>query len=252
MMDERETDRLLGDLFKRNAPYVNEGAMEERVSVKLPRRKRRSRRMRTARILAVGLATVVLAVGLALGAYQVATYVQGRSALVVTDSTLPSTGSATSDSGGAAASSVLTGLIPVMGTATLEQVKSEGAGVESTYVNYATQVTSQVLVYSLDMSQSGTNGNLEITADLDVRADGSVEIDGSWLLSNDEGAWECASWGGVVTGTGSEQFAFGEAVGSGAYEGLTLYLLWYSPQTTGSAAPAAESGRISGWIRSAE
>ena len=90
MMDERETDRLLSDLFKRNAPYVNEGAMEQRISAKLPRRRRRSRRTRTARILAVGLATAVLAVGLSFGAYRVVTYVQGRPALVMTDSTLPS------------------------------------------------------------------------------------------------------------------------------------------------------------------
>jgi hypothetical protein len=252
MMDERETDRLQSDLFKRNAPYVNEGAFEECISAKLPRRRRRNKQTRTARILAVGLATAVLAVGLSFGAYRVVTYVQSRPALVMTDSTLPSAGTATSGSGGAAAPSVLTGLIPVMGTATLVQVESEGASVESTYVNYATQVTDQVLVYSLDMSQPGISGNLEITADLDVRADGSVEIDGSWPLRNDEGAWECASWGGVVTAGGSEQFAFGEAVGSGAYEGLKLYLLWYSPQTTGSAAPTAESGRISGWIRSAD
>ena len=254
MMNERETDMLLSDLFKRNAPYVDEAALCERIDDRLPRRRRRRRRVRTARTVAVVFASVVLAGGVAYGAYETVTYLQGRPALVITDSIPPAGGTATSGTG--AATSVAAGLVPVMGTATLEQVKNEGVTSPAIDINYTTQISGRVLVYELDMSQSGISGTLEITADFGVRADGSAEIQGSWVLSNDQGTWKCASWEGVVTADGLEQFSFGVALGFGGYDGLGLYLLWHSTQVSGSTTPAAvppaTSGSITGWIQSAD
>jgi hypothetical protein len=244
------TDRLLRELFKRNAPYVNESALRERIDERLPRGRggRRRRRAWPVRTVAVACASIVLAGGAAFGAYEVVTYLHGQGpSLVITDQTVPG-GGKTPSAGNAAGTSAIAGLVPVMGTATLEQVKSEGTAVSSGDV---TRLKGRVLVYRLDMSQSGISGTFEITIDLQRRAQGG-DIWASWVLSNDQGTWECTSWVGTLSADGLEQFGYGGAFGTGAYEGLTLYLQWHSTQEPGSTALAAESGTVTGWIESAE
>lgn len=243
-MDERDTDRLLDELFKRNAPYVNELLLRERISERLPRGRKRSMRARSARSLAVASACVLLLVGIVFGAYRLVDYVRGP-VLVIGDS-LPADGNGVSP--------VLAGLTPVVGTAVLEQAKSEGITSFNADLYYSTKVTGQVSVYSLDMSQAGISGTLEITSDLKVRADGSADIKGSWILRNgaDQDSWECDSWVGYRSADGTEEFGFGKAAGRGEYEGLTLYLQWRSTREQGSTTAAAESVVVTGWIQAAD
>ena len=253
-MDERETDRLLGELFKRNAPYVNEAALRERVNEKLPQRSRRSRRMRRARTLAVAFASIVLIGGAAFGAYRLVDYVKSQRALVITDLTLQPGDGAPPD-GGTDGTSVLAGLLPVAGTAVLEEVKSEGITEPVNDVKYTHWIRGQVQLFSLNVSQPGTSGTVEITSDLMVRNDGSADITGSWILSNDQGTWECDSWVGYVTADGAEQFGFGSATGTGGYEGLMLYLQWRSTQEPGLTVIGSgptQTVIITGWIQSAD
>lgn len=87
-MGELDTDKLLGELFKENAPRVNERMLCERVAGSLPRRRRNRRQARHLRIAAAVFASVVLAAGVAYGTYRLVTYFQGQPLLVLTDSTV--------------------------------------------------------------------------------------------------------------------------------------------------------------------
>ena len=90
-MDEHETDRLLGELFKENAPRVNEAALRERVA-KRSRQKRRNRpQARRTRVLVVACASLALAAAIGYGAYGAVTHFQGHPVLVLTDSTVSTT-----------------------------------------------------------------------------------------------------------------------------------------------------------------
>jgi hypothetical protein len=251
MMDERETDKRLSDLFKRNAPYVDELLLRERINDRLPRRRRRSRRTRTARAVAVGFASVVLIGGAAFGAYELVTYLQGQPALVITDLTVQP-----GDTGplgtGPAGTSVIAGLVPVVGTAVPGQVKSQGSAVRS---GTGTRVTGQVQEFLLDTSQPGISGTLEMTSELFVHADGSADVNATWVLTNNQGTWRCTSWLGYRTADGIEEFGYGSAPGDGGFAGLTLYLQWHSTKAPGASvtgAGATESITITGWIQPAE
>ena len=243
-MGERDTDRLLSEAFKRNAPYVNDLALQECINEKLPLGRKRSRGMRSVRFLAVASACVLLLVGVVFGAYRLVDYLHGP-VLVIGDS-LPADGSGKA--------TVLAGLAPFVGTAVLERAESEGITSSHTGSYYPTEVTGQVLVYSLDTSQAGISGALAMTSDLNVRADGSADIKGSWTLNNDNGhdAWVCNSWVGYRNADGTEEFGFGNAAGRGGYEGLTLYLQWRSARGPGPVSGAAESVFVTGWIQSAD
>jgi hypothetical protein len=255
-MDQRETDRLLGELFKRNAPYVQEAVLRERIEAKLPRRRRKSRRARTMRALAIGFASVILAGGLAFGAYRLATYLQDRPAMVITDWSLVP-GDTAPPGPGETVPSAVARWMPVAGTADLDRVESEGVVTQTDREGYVSQVTGRVTVFSVEMSQPGVSGTLEITSDLGVRADGTADEAATWTLSNDQGVWQGDSWSGWRGVDGAEQFGFGQAVGTGGYEGLTLFLQWHSavvPGAAGSGADAASVGPVTltGWILAAE
>jgi hypothetical protein len=199
---------------------------------------------RPARSLAIVSACVLLLVGMVLGAYRLVDHLRGP-VLVIGDS-LPADGSGENH--------VLAGLTPVIGTAVLQQAKTEGITSSNADSYYPTKVIGQVSVYSLDTSQAGVSGALEITSDLNVRADGSADIKGSWTLRNgtDQDSWECDSWVGYRNADGTEEFGFGKAAGRGGYEGLTLYLQWRSTRGLGSGSGAAESVFVTGWIQSAD
>ncbi len=241
MMDERETDKLLAELFKRNAPSVNEPALRERLTARLWRRRRRSRRNRTARAVALGFASVVLVGAAAFGAYVAVNHFQSQPRLVFTDLNLAPGGP------------LLARVSPVMGTAVLEQVKSEGTSDPGDGADGIHRLRGRVEVYRLSMSQPVVNGTMEISSNLATRPDGSTDIEGSWVLRTDQGAWECPSWRGSLTANDAEQFYFGNASGTGGFGGLTLLLQWHVAKNQGSSASGAGSSEpiaVSGWIQS--
>jgi vancomycin resistance protein YoaR len=88
-MGEPDTDKLLGELFKKNAPHVNEPALCARVAESGQHGRRSRRHVRRVRAVAVAFASVVLALGAAYGVYRVVTHFQGQPLLVLTDSTVP-------------------------------------------------------------------------------------------------------------------------------------------------------------------
>jgi hypothetical protein len=95
-MSERDTDRILGELFKENAPAVNDALLRERVNQKALRRKRSRRRARSTRVVAVAVASVILAVGVAYGAHAGVNHFRGPKVVVVlTDSSTTSGSAAT-------------------------------------------------------------------------------------------------------------------------------------------------------------
>jgi hypothetical protein len=245
MMDDRNTDRLLRDAFRRNAPHVDEVAIQGRVDEELPRRRRRHRVARVAWALAVAGASLALVGMLAFGVYEAVTYLRDQQpALVLSDLQVPATDTAPSG-GNTTGTKTLSGLLPVAGTAILHEVAGEGTTVQA---NGVTQVRGRVLAYALDMSQAGVGGILEISTDLDVSADGSATVQGTWVLRSDQGTWECPSWIGYTTADGLEEFGFGRALGTGAYEGLALFLQWHAGTDAGSAAPVARWGIVTGWV----
>ena len=144
---------------------------------------------------------------------------------------------------------------PVTGTAVLEQVKSEGISDPGNVAGGTQRVRGRVEVYRLSMSQPAVNGTMEISSNLATRPDGGTDIEGSWVLSTDHGTWECLSWKGSLTADGAEQFYFGNASGTGGFEGLTLLLQWHVVENQGSSSTGAGSFEpiaVSGWIQSAK
>jgi hypothetical protein len=253
MMAERETDRLLGTLFKRNAPLVNEPALRERISARLWHRRRRRRRNRIARAVAVGLASVALVGAAAFGVYQAVSRSANQPGLVFTDLRPASAdASAASETGNRP---LLARVSPVTGTADLLRVESEGMIDPVTGTNGADRVRGRVEIYRLSTSQPAVSGTMEITFDITTRANGSADIEGRWILRDDQGSWEGSQWNGSRSANGTEQFCFGTASGTGGFEGLTLLLQWHVAKSAGSVAAgeqSSESIAVSGWIQSAK
>ena len=166
MMGERETDKLLAELFKRNAPSVNEQALSERITARLRPRRRRRRRNRIARAVALGFASIVLVGAAAFGAYTAVDHFQRQPRLVFTDLNRGPGGP------------LLARVSPVMGTAVLEQVKNEGTSDPGNAADGIHRVRDRVEVYRLSMSQPLVTGTMEIRSNLATRPDGSTDIDG--------------------------------------------------------------------------
>jgi hypothetical protein len=252
MMEEHRTDKLLGELFKRNAPSVNEPTLRERITARLLRRRRRSRRNRTVRAVALGFACIVLAGAAAFGVYTAVNHFQAPPQFVFTD-VAPAPGD-TSAGSGTGNGPLLARVSPVMGTAILEQVKSEGGRDTGSGAGGTDWVRGRVEIYRLSMSQPAINGTMEIASDLASRLDGGTDIAGSWVLSTPQGAWECLSWRGIQTTDGTE-FCFGTASGTGGFEGLTLLLQWHVVRNAATSATgelSSEPVALSGWIQSAQ
>jgi hypothetical protein len=241
-MNDHATDTLLRQLFQRNAPLVDDSGLGERITHQLPRRMKRRRLARVAWALALACASVALVGTIAFGAYHAVTYFRSEQpTLVLSDLQVPTE---TVPPGGKAG--VLSGLLPVAGTAVLQHVEAEGTTAQ---VDKVTQVRGRVLVYSLEMSKAGVSGILTMTSDLDLSADGSAAITGTWVIANDNGTWTCPAFTAYAAAGGEEQFGYGKALGAGAYEGLVLYLQWHSGPVTGSTAPSAKWTVIDGWVQ---
>lgn len=249
-MEEREIDRLLGELFKRSIPLANGDIVQAEVDRKLPRLRRASRRRRSARAVAIVFASIVLVGGAAYGGYELVGLLGDEPVLVITDPTLPAVDMTAVGSEPAGETSMLAAglaeLVPVAGTAVLEQVRSEGVTTIRDDAASTVRVTGEVRVFSLRMLQPVLSGTLEITADLSMRKNGSADLQGSWVLTNELGTWKCDGWTGDRSADGTEEFGVGNGVGSGASEGLTLHLQWYPDP----GAPNSMS--VTGWVRSAE
>ena len=202
----------------------------------------------------------MLTSGAAWVVYRLVDYLHEEPALVITDPTLMpgTTVSLGIGAPGTVAAmrgtSAIEGVLPVAGTAALEQVKSEGAGAASDDPGFATQVIGQVRVFRLQMSQAEVSGALVVTSDLSVRADGRTDVHSSWVLTNDVGSWECDSGSGYIPRDGTEEFGFGTAAGTGEYEGQTLCLQWHIKRGGASAVGSGSTGStpVSGWIQPAE
>jgi hypothetical protein len=253
MMGERDTDTLLAELFRRNAPSVDERALSERISARLWRRRRRKRRNRIVRSVALGFASLVLAGAVAFGAYTAVDHSRSHARLVFSDLNLAPAGPSVGT--GVNPRPLLARVSPVVGTAVLEQVKSEGTSDPGNDGDGIHRVRGRVDVYRLTMSQPAMNGTMEITYTLVTRPDGSAITTGSWVLRTTQGTWENSSWNGSLPANGGEQFYFGDATGTGGFEGLTLLLQWHVADNQGSPATRARSSgpvAVSGWIQSAK
>jgi hypothetical protein len=215
------------------------------------RRRRKSRRNRTVKAIAVGFASIVLAGAAALGAYEAVDHFQSQPSLLFTD--LAPTPGDVAAGWGTDNPSGLARVAPVMGTAVLEQVKDEGTSDPGSGADGIHWVRGRVEVYRLSMSQPLVSGTVEITSDLATRLDGSKQVQGSWILRTGQGAWEGSLWRGIVSADGADQFYLGKATGAGGLEGLVLLLQWHVVQTPGSAPTgegSSESIAVSGWIQS--
>ncbi len=87
-MDAPETDRLLGELFKEHAPWVDEEALRERVAARGRQKRRNHLQARRARVLVVACASVLLVAAIGYGAYDAVVHFQRHPVLVLTDSTV--------------------------------------------------------------------------------------------------------------------------------------------------------------------
>jgi vancomycin resistance protein YoaR len=95
------TDKLLGDLFKQNAPLVDEQGLHERVAERGRAKRRGRRRARRTRVAAVACAAVVALAAVAYGAYGAVSHFQTKPVLVLTDSTTAAATASTSQDGDA-------------------------------------------------------------------------------------------------------------------------------------------------------
>ncbi len=246
-MDEKSTDKLLSELFKRNAPPVNEPALRERISARLWRRRKTRRRNRTFRAVALGFVCVVLAAGAAFGTYDVVKHFQSRPGMFFTDLTPPA------DSSSGTTNPLILKVSPVAGTAVLDQVKSEGTSDSTLGADGLGGIRGRIEVYRLSLSQPALNGTMEITSDLATRESGGADVTGSWVLRSDQGAWESEYWRGATSPNGSDEFYIGYGKGSGGFEGLRLILQWHIVKNAGSSpaqADTSETVEVSGWVQS--
>jgi vancomycin resistance protein YoaR len=88
---ERETDRLLSALVKRNAPAVYERAFGARVTAAASSRRRGRMRVSRLRIAAVAFASVVLAAAAAYGVYVAVDHFRAQPVLILGDGRQPDT-----------------------------------------------------------------------------------------------------------------------------------------------------------------
>jgi hypothetical protein len=203
--------------------------------------------------VAVGLAAVALALAAVVAAYELADRPQNQAAIIFTD-LVPAHGAAPSGSE-LGSPATLTKASPFTGTATLEQVRSEGKSDAEVGEDGVHWVRGRVEVYRLSMSQPVVDGVMEVTCDIGTLPSGSTVIKGSWVLRTDQGTWKGSSWTGIRTAGNVDRFYAGSAVGTGGLEGLLLVLQWSFVKASESL-PTLEGGPrpmvVSGWIQSAE
>jgi hypothetical protein len=152
------------------------------------------------------------------------------------------------DQASASENQVLSGLEPFVGQAALRASQSP----TETVMGDVTQYRDGKLTQQVEASDPRLSGTAEVTFNLDERADGSANLWGSSLISNDKGTWVCDKWTGAVSTGYTEQYVFNQAQGTGDYEGYTLYLLQHFYDTYETMSAPSASSAWTGWIEKTE
>jgi hypothetical protein len=152
-------------------------------------------------------------------------------------------GSNSSSSG----SAMLSGLEPLVGGAMLTKTID---GTETT-VNGVIQDRDWTYVFQVEASDPRASGTVEVKFNADASQSMNAKFWGSATLTNDKGAWVCDGWNGAMTGTPQHQFTFVPYKGTGAYDGLALYLQWHFVELSAEMLPPSAPGgsAVSGWIQ---
>jgi hypothetical protein len=155
-------------------------------------------------------------------------------------------GSNSSSSG----SAMLSGLEPLVGGAMLTKTTD---GTETT-VNRVTQDRDWTYVFEVEASDPRASGTLEVKFNADALQSMNARFWGTCTLTNSKGSWVCDGWNGAMTGTPQHQFTFSPFKGTGAYDGLALYLQWHMVETSTEMLPPSAPGgsAVSGWIQKAQ
>jgi hypothetical protein len=238
-------------LSRRQAPSGIQPAPRGRGTTTLPRAAGTDRRSNAARALALGFGCIVLAGAAVLAAYVAVDHLQSKPGLVFMD--FKPTPNDAAAGWGVGTPSGFAVVEPVAGTAVLEQVRSQGTSDPASAEDGTRSVRGRVEVYLLSMSQPAISGSMEVTSERVTRLEGGTEVQGSWVLRTSRGTWESSSWTGIVTQDGTDEFYFGKADGTGAFEGLVLLLEWHivkNPGSSGTAEGPTETVTVSGWIQS--
>jgi hypothetical protein len=154
----------------------------------------------------------------------------------------------TASSGSNAA--ILSGLEPFVAGAMLTQTQD---GTETT-VDNVTQDRNWTYVYQVEASDPRASGTLEVIFNADAPKSGGAHYWGTCVLTNGKGTWVCDNWDGAMTSMPTHQFTFSASKGTGAYEGLALYIQWHMVEnSTTMLSPSAVGGTaVSGWIQKAQ
>jgi hypothetical protein len=238
-------------LSRRQAPSGIQPAPRGRGATTLLRATGTNRRSNAARALVLGFGCIVLAGAAFLAAYVAVDHFRSEPGLVFMD--FKPTPRDAAAGWGVDNPSGFAVVEPVAGAAVLKEVKSQGTSDPASAEDSSRRVRGRVEVYFLSMSQPAISGSMEITSERVTRLEGGTEVQGSWVLRNSRGMWESSSWTGIVTPDGADEFYFGKADGTGAFEGLVLLLEWHvvkNPGSSGTAEVPTETVTVSGWIQS--
>jgi hypothetical protein len=169
--------------------------------------------------------------------------------LLIVAAVLVWTGCGSSSSSGGS-SAMLSGLEPFVGGAKLLETKD---GTETT-VNGAIQDRDWTYVFQVEASDPRASGTLEIKFNADAQQSMNARFWGTCTLTNSKGSWVCDGWNGAMTGTPQHQFTFAPYKGTGAYDGLALYIQWHMVETSAEMLPPSAPGgtAVSGWIQKAK
>ncbi len=126
--------------------------------------------------------------------------------------------------------------------------------VTATEVGTVTQRRDEPFILDQVASDSRATGSADVILQSDVRADGSGELWGTWVLTNDAGAWEGEMHSTMSASTAevpNTQYLRITAKGTGAYEGLVLELQGSSDDIISGFEPGTDIV-VTGWIQQGE
>ena len=122
-----------------------------------------------------------------------------------------------------------------------------------TEVGTVTQRRDEPFILEQTASDIRATGNVNVILESDVRADGSGELWGTWVLSNGAGTWE-GEMHSTMSASSADvpdtQYLQIVATGTGAYEGLELVLQGSGGEITEDFKPGTDIV-ATGWIEQA-
>ncbi len=142
---------------------------------------------------------------------------------------------------------ITAGLEPFVAGAMLTDTKD---GTETT-VGDVTEDRDWTYVFQVEASDPRATGNLEVIFNADAPRSGGAKFWGTCVLTNSQGTWVCDGWNGAMTDVPTHQFTFSEYKGTGAYEGLAMYIQWHMIENSSEMLPpsSAAGTAVSGWIQ---